>query len=190
MNLTDTGNLVLFDVNGSVVWQSFDHPTDCLLPGQKLFEGQKLKSSVSLTDWTSQKGMFSLQVTNKGLFAYVEANPPQDYYSRFVDDGTTVEGKGYFMFLNESLFHSSDLLALENYTYRSQALLGQFQYMKLMPDGHLKVFKWQTNGWVVVADLLTNNYLGVIEPNKIDYKMIDPIRDGESPRPNSRWGIS
>ncbi|KAM0047203.1 putative bulb-type lectin domain-containing protein [Helianthus debilis subsp. tardiflorus] len=40
MNLTDTGNLVLFDDHNSVVWQSFDYPTDSLLPGQKLFQGQ------------------------------------------------------------------------------------------------------------------------------------------------------
>ncbi|KAK3405163.1 hypothetical protein EUGRSUZ_K01414 [Eucalyptus grandis] len=36
MNLTDTGNLVLFDKNNAAVWQSFDHPTDTLLLGQKL----------------------------------------------------------------------------------------------------------------------------------------------------------
>jgi len=36
MNLTDTGNLVLFDKNNAAVWQSFDHPTDMLLLGQKL----------------------------------------------------------------------------------------------------------------------------------------------------------
>ncbi|XP_022002989.1 EP1-like glycoprotein 4 [Helianthus annuus] len=50
MNLTDTGNLVLFDNQNSVVWQSFDHLTDSLLPGQKLYQGQKLKSSVSLSN--------------------------------------------------------------------------------------------------------------------------------------------
>ncbi|GJZ39916.1 retrotransposon protein, putative, ty1-copia subclass [Tanacetum coccineum] len=36
MNLTNIGNLVLFDIHDLVVWQSFDHPTDCLLPGQTL----------------------------------------------------------------------------------------------------------------------------------------------------------
>lgn len=36
INLTDTGNLVLFDENHATVWQSDNHPTDTLLPGQKL----------------------------------------------------------------------------------------------------------------------------------------------------------
>ncbi|KAF5771590.1 putative non-specific serine/threonine protein kinase [Helianthus annuus] len=79
MKLTDTGNLVLFNVNGSVVWQSFDHPTDCLVPGQRLFQGQQLIPSVSSTDWTAQKGLYSLQVTDQ-LFASVGSNPPQVYY--------------------------------------------------------------------------------------------------------------
>ena len=32
LNLTETGNLVLFDSNDASVWQSFDHPTDNLVP--------------------------------------------------------------------------------------------------------------------------------------------------------------
>ncbi|KAJ6882942.1 hypothetical protein NC651_029268 [Populus alba x Populus x berolinensis] len=66
-NLTDTGNLVLFDDNNATVWQSFDHPTDCLLPGQNLMAGQKLTPTVSLSNSTEQ-GLFSLSVTYKGLF--------------------------------------------------------------------------------------------------------------------------
>uniref|UniRef100_K4CG99 non-specific serine/threonine protein kinase n=1 Tax=Solanum lycopersicum TaxID=4081 RepID=K4CG99_SOLLC len=36
------GNLVLFDKRKRTIWQSFDHPTDSLLPGQKLVSGRKL----------------------------------------------------------------------------------------------------------------------------------------------------
>ena len=32
LNLTETGNLVLFDSNDASVWQSFEHPTDNLVP--------------------------------------------------------------------------------------------------------------------------------------------------------------
>ena len=42
LNLTEEGNLVLFSENNAVVWQSFDHPTDSLLPGQRMVSGQKL----------------------------------------------------------------------------------------------------------------------------------------------------
>ncbi|XVE83576.1 hypothetical protein DITRI_Ditri16bG0098100 [Diplodiscus trichospermus] len=36
LNLTEEGNLVLYDSNSEKVWQSFDHPTDALVPGQAL----------------------------------------------------------------------------------------------------------------------------------------------------------
>ncbi|KAI6673484.1 hypothetical protein NL676_001390 [Syzygium grande] len=49
MNLTDTGNLVLFDKNNAAVQQSFDHPTNTLLLRQKLRVGQKLTPGNSAT---------------------------------------------------------------------------------------------------------------------------------------------
>ncbi|CAI9301986.1 unnamed protein product [Lactuca saligna] len=42
MKLNDNGNLVLFDSHNSMVWQSFDHPTECLVKGKKLYQLQKL----------------------------------------------------------------------------------------------------------------------------------------------------
>lgn len=52
--LLDSGNFVLKDANGgseSIVWQSFDHPSDTLLPGMKL--GWNLKTNLDryLTTW-------------------------------------------------------------------------------------------------------------------------------------------
>ncbi|KAI3730393.1 hypothetical protein L1987_61563 [Smallanthus sonchifolius] len=155
MNLTDTGNLVLFDDRNTVVWQSFDYPTDCLLPGQKLFTGQQLKSTVSLTN--SVEGMYSLQVTDKGVYGYVESNPPQAYYSLFDDlyGKDTNKGRRYMMHLNGSLsffINSSNINASIIIPEASSA-----QYMKLMADGHLKVFEWQSRNWVMVADLTDYN---------------------------------
>ncbi|KAL1804726.1 hypothetical protein ACET3Z_027794 [Daucus carota] len=50
--ILDTGNLVLRDHKGFIVWQSFDYPTDTLLPSQSLTKGKKLVSS-------SKKGGFA-----------------------------------------------------------------------------------------------------------------------------------
>lgn len=36
MEITEHGNLVLFNQRNETVWQSFDHPTDVLVPGQSL----------------------------------------------------------------------------------------------------------------------------------------------------------
>ncbi|XP_076952678.1 G-type lectin S-receptor-like serine/threonine-protein kinase SD2-5 [Bidens hawaiensis] len=169
MNLTETGNLVLFDHLNSIVWQSFDYPTDCLLPGQNLFQGQKLISSVSLNNLS--EGMFSFQVTDNGSEAYVESNPPQVYYRWFYnpyeylyDTFAINKGRRYIRFLNGSLsffVDSSNPSGLPNGVIDIPET-SSAQYMKFMPDGHLKVFEWQLPpiGWKVVDDLTTNDQLG------------------------------
>ncbi|KAJ0847534.1 putative protein kinase RLK-Pelle-SD-2b family [Helianthus annuus] len=161
MNLTDTGNLVLFDDQNSIVWQSFDHTPDLLLLGQKLFSGQKLKS----------EGLYSLQLTDEGIVAYVESNPPQAYYNMFVNPygNDTHKGNRYIKFLNGSL----------SFFIESSEQSGPFagieipeassvQYLKLMPDGHLQVFEWQSDSyeWTVVTDL-TTGFL-----NECDYPLV------------------
>ena len=35
--LMDSGNLVMKDQGGNILWQSFDHPTDTLLPPQSWY---------------------------------------------------------------------------------------------------------------------------------------------------------
>ena len=65
LNLTDNCNLMLLDEDNATIWQSFDHqswPTDTLFYGKKLVPGQQL---------TSEGGLFSLSLTTRGLFAYI-----------------------------------------------------------------------------------------------------------------------
>ncbi|KAK9059937.1 hypothetical protein SSX86_020641 [Deinandra increscens subsp. villosa] len=158
LNLTDDGNLVLFDINNSTVWQSFDNPTDCLVLGQALISGQQLIPSVSSTNWTAQKDLFSLQVIpNQGLFAYVGSNPPQEYFSiniSFYNSNDKGIGKSNVTFLNGSL---SIFIFSQMYADKEIAIpqASSAQYMKLMPDGHLRVFEWLQDDWLVVADLFT-----------------------------------
>ncbi|XP_071729200.1 G-type lectin S-receptor-like serine/threonine-protein kinase SD2-5 [Rutidosis leptorrhynchoides] len=164
MNITDDGNLVLFDVNRSIVWQSFDYPTDSLVLGQRLFQGQQLVPSVSSTNWTAQKGLYSLQVISKtGLFGYIESNPPQVYYSNIVRDSNASIERSYIRLLNGSLSlfinlaepsDPGDVITIPPAS--SAQFMMPAQFMKLMPDGHLKVFEWQ-GSWVEVADLFSKS---------------------------------
>ena len=53
--LQDSGNLVLVQGNNEkVIWQSFDHPTDTLLPGMRLGLNQITGLDRFLTSWKSQ----------------------------------------------------------------------------------------------------------------------------------------
>ncbi|KAK1440442.1 hypothetical protein QVD17_06269 [Tagetes erecta] len=53
--LRDTGNLVVIDQNKKVLWQSFDYPTDTLLPGMKLGNDYTRGLVWNLTSWKSSQ---------------------------------------------------------------------------------------------------------------------------------------
>ncbi|KAK1411258.1 hypothetical protein QVD17_37805 [Tagetes erecta] len=156
MRITKTGNLILFDARNTIVWQSFDHPTDSLVPGQKLFEKQKLIASVSSTNWG--KGLYAVEVTKKGLFAYLRTNPRRVYYKYLINGSDKSKERSYVRFFNGSLalfIHSSEPSHPDGVI--RVPLASSAQYMKLMPDGHLRVFEWHVSvalpHWRVVADL-------------------------------------
>ncbi|GLJ35728.1 hypothetical protein SUGI_0717610 [Cryptomeria japonica] len=47
MVIQESGNLVLYNTCNGIMWQSFDHPTDTVLLGQKLTVGQKVIANIS-----------------------------------------------------------------------------------------------------------------------------------------------
>ncbi|KAM7497815.1 hypothetical protein LguiA_022229 [Lonicera macranthoides] len=160
LNLTDEGNLVLFDENNSTVWQSFDYPTDALVPGQKLVVGKRLTASISATNSAQpEQGWFSLFPTNEGLLASIESNSPQVYAQYLVIGRKANAGLSYVRFLNGSLaFFINSVEPGEQDRMISIPQASSAQYMKLEPDGHLKVYEWGFQ-WKLVVDLLTG-YLG------------------------------
>ncbi|KAM3302009.1 hypothetical protein P3S67_016511 [Capsicum chacoense] len=159
LNLTDEGNLVLFDSNNETVWQSFDHPTDALVPGQKLVSRMKLTASVSRTNWT-EGGLFAFAATDDGLVAFVQSNPPQTYFERSIEGLNASGGSNYVMHLNGSLalFSNSNNFNDPLVTFPPAKKVSSAQYMKLESDGHLKVYEWNII-WNEIFDV--NGYLGL-----------------------------
>ena len=138
LHLTDECNLMFLDEKNATVWQSFDHPTDTLVLGQKLVLGQQL---------TSRGGLFLLSLTTQGLFAYINSNPPQSYF--YYDPGT--DNISYVQFQNRSLAFFDESLEpfskLETATTSSPS-----QYMRFEPNGHLRVY---SEDWKQGYDVLT-----------------------------------
>ncbi|XP_058219444.1 EP1-like glycoprotein 4 [Rhododendron vialii] len=132
LRFTEFGNLDLFDSNNATVWQSFDHPTDSLLIGQKLVSnsGQKLIARASSSNFSP--GLYSLSVQNGLLFGYMEANPPVEYYKSTLEaNPNSINSEKAYVVFNNGSFNG------QNFDLASTA-----QFMRLEPDGHLKVCEW------------------------------------------------
>ncbi|XVF57927.1 hypothetical protein PTKIN_Ptkin07bG0021600 [Pterospermum kingtungense] len=127
VNLTEEGNLVLYGRNNEMVWQSFHHPTDTLLPGQSLVSGQKLMNVNG----------YLLALINGSLIAFLETDPPSVYFDLKTGEHRVEYMNGRFgPFVLPSTSAS--------------------QFIQLGSDGHLRAYQWRESEWMQVSDLLTN----------------------------------
>lgn len=170
MNMSGDGNLVLFNRRNQIVWQSFDHPTDALVFGQRLVAGKRLTASVSVLN--STEGEFFVAVNDgKSFAAYIQSDPPQVYYrNEFIGVKQSRE-PSYVKLMNGSL--SFYILSAEpsipdssiwlpqpisvQYSFPYQGISAQ--YLKLDPDGHFRLYDWD-RGWKVVTEAFSS-VLGV-----------------------------
>ncbi|KAK7261933.1 hypothetical protein RIF29_28257 [Crotalaria pallida] len=94
MELQDSGNLVLLGENGKSIWQSYDHPTDTLLPGQAFVEGMRLKT------FPNRNNLFHyLGYVSGDLVLYAGFDPPQQYWSLSGVAQKNVSGKVHSAYL-------------------------------------------------------------------------------------------
>lgn len=139
-SMLDNGNFVLYNSSGSVIWQSFDHPTDSLLPGQSLPPNGELLSRASETDF--QAGIFRLKMqadANLVLYYVESLNQPIDaYYS----SGTS--GRGYNVSLNLDndghLYLFDGSYTLQNLTAGGYPVVGTIYLVRLDWDGIIHLY--------------------------------------------------
>ncbi|KAF7112819.1 hypothetical protein RHSIM_RhsimUnG0190100 [Rhododendron simsii] len=172
MNLTELGNLVLFNETGAVVWQSFDHPTDTLLAGQRLYDDQGLVSG---------SGLYYANLTNSGLAAYIlVGNESQMYYQLEPQPDTTDQSsqRGRCRLITKTEVNTSDYAELKTGGFlvnmgTSQEPLGSnrsklpldssVEYVRLHNDGRLKLYRHEpATGPNEIIDIVTKD-LGVCQ---------------------------
>ncbi|XP_058073012.1 receptor-like serine/threonine-protein kinase SD1-8 isoform X2 [Magnolia sinica] len=73
--LLDSGNLLLSDNEGRILWESFDHPTDTVLPGMKVGVDRRTGIDRYVTSWKSPNdpahGEFSFRLDSRGLPQFI-----------------------------------------------------------------------------------------------------------------------
>ncbi|XP_019163397.1 PREDICTED: G-type lectin S-receptor-like serine/threonine-protein kinase LECRK3 [Ipomoea nil] len=96
--LNDTGNLVLVGRDSRVVWDTFAHPTDTLLPTQEMAIGTMLASRRSEANFS--QGRFYLQMQDDGNLVLLTKTLPQNsftdrkYYSSQTSDPANKTNSG------------------------------------------------------------------------------------------------
>ncbi|GAB2222609.1 hypothetical protein Droror1_Dr00016728 [Drosera rotundifolia] len=137
--MLDTGNLVLATTAGLTVWQSFDSPTDTILPTQNLNEGDTIIASYSESNYSS--GRFLLAMQNDGNLVLYTLNILGNENAAYWASNTV--GSGYRVEFNES---GLVFLVAENGTILSQIFSGNsssedfYQRVTLDYDGVLRKY--------------------------------------------------
>jgi hypothetical protein len=155
----ESGNLVLFDRKRVPVWQSFDHPVDSLVPGQRLPVGKSLTPSMSSTNTTASI-QFHLTVRRDGLYLYGFAGNqvPRLYYSITTDQFMVMSGRHddrltYVSLRNGSLAGSLSASTNDCIFF----LLPDSQWLQVVrfdSDGHLRLYEWSSQSTWTSRDIL------------------------------------
>ncbi|XP_062149146.1 G-type lectin S-receptor-like serine/threonine-protein kinase LECRK3 [Alnus glutinosa] len=115
-SMLNSGNFVIYNSDRKIIWKSFEHPTDTILPSQRLLAGKELFSSISDTDHST--GVFRLKMQHDGnLVQYPVDTPdtaPYSYYSTVTfgsGDNVTLnmDTDGYLYLLNATNFNIRNL---------------------------------------------------------------------------------
>ncbi|KAK4770759.1 hypothetical protein SAY87_031291 [Trapa incisa] len=196
--LQDTGNLVLMN-SGNIVWQSFDYPTDTLLPGMKIGIDTKTGEKRYLISWRTDTdpspGNFSVGMTSeippqsftwKGSAPYWRGG--QWDKSKFIGivDMDSTYLSGYT--LQQDIRQGTAYYSISTYTNNS------FVYMFISAEGLLGLVYWieerleWLREWKAPRDLCER--YGTCGPFGVCNISVSPIcqcLDGFAPKLEDEW---
>ncbi|KAL5989756.1 hypothetical protein ACLOJK_010650 [Asimina triloba] len=149
--LGEDGNLQLYTDNDTVFWQSFNEPSDMLLPRQELRKDSKLVASVSAANWSS--GQYYVEMTVDGPSAFVQAGVALKYFHLRGGEPCVYGCRGDIKRPRPQTYavHSGQILdvyvgganmscplSLES---AAETAAGSYHYLRLGIDGHLTTYR-------------------------------------------------
>ncbi|KAF8024230.1 hypothetical protein BT93_F1434 [Corymbia citriodora subsp. variegata] len=160
LRLNDTGNLVLTDDSGVVLWQSFDSPTDTLLPLQQLARKTSLISTRSR--YNTSTGFYKLYFDDKNVLSLLFDGPlfwsvywPYQWFSSFQLGRNQYSSSRIAVLDPLGLFQSSD-----NYSFYASdyGVAAVQRRMTLDFDGNLRVYSREPGStiWAVTWEAISS----------------------------------
>ncbi|CAH2040887.1 unnamed protein product [Thlaspi arvense] len=103
--MNDTGNFMLLHSDSSLEWESFQNPTDTMLPTQAMNSGGVLYSRQSETNFAH--GRFHFRLLQEGNLVLntrdVQSNfAYEPYYNSGTDDSSNTANSGYQVVFNQT----------------------------------------------------------------------------------------
>uniref|UniRef100_A0ACD5V127 Uncharacterized protein n=1 Tax=Avena sativa TaxID=4498 RepID=A0ACD5V127_AVESA len=157
--LLDSGNFVLRLPNGMDIWQSFDHPTDTILPSMKFLMSYKSQVVGRLVSWKGHddpsSGDFSCSSDpsspNLQFFTWNKTRP----YCRIgVESGLSVSGGTYVTNTSSILYQTTIYSGDEFYYMFTISGDPAFTRIKLEYTGKLKFLSWNnhSSSWAIISE--------------------------------------
>ncbi|KAL8110608.1 wall-associated receptor kinase 2-like [Apium graveolens] len=151
-SMLDSGNFVLYGINQEKIWQSFDHPTDAILPGQILSQDRDLVSSRTGSDYS--QGKFRLKMQGDSNLVLYPAKTIDSSLNSYWSTGTYGSG-GSNVTLNldpDGHLYLSSYFGIRDSFYVLQNLTKGFPekqrvyLMRLDFDGILRLYSLSLDG--------------------------------------------
>uniref|UniRef100_A0A2P2MR24 Receptor-like serine/threonine-protein kinase n=2 Tax=Rhizophora mucronata TaxID=61149 RepID=A0A2P2MR24_RHIMU len=173
LSLQDSGNLVLLGLEGDVLWQSFDFPTNTLLPGQLLTKNRGLISSRSQSNQSS--GFYSLYFDNDNVLRLLY-NGPETSGIYWPDPNVMSWEEGRFSYNSSRIafldswgnFSSTDHFSMVSTDYGTNQMQRR---LTIDYDGNVRLYsrKDGRDMWIVSGQFMQEPCLvhGICGPNSM-----------------------
>ncbi|KHN07385.1 G-type lectin S-receptor-like serine/threonine-protein kinase SD3-1 [Glycine soja] len=134
--LRDNGNLVLIDTKQNIIWQSFDTPSDTLLPGQSLSVYETLRAttknpmSSSYTLYMNPSGQLQLRWDSHVIYWTSESPSSASNLTAFLTNGGALQLQDQSLKAVWSVFgedHNDSV---------------NYRFLRLDVDGNLRLYSW------------------------------------------------